>query len=300
MAFTDQNVADFIHAQFPADSFVLGVPELVNLFRGFMDPTDASKSVVSSDQALAQLQNTSWWKAHGQAQRAYVGLQQTDPETLAENIRQKDAEVHQMANQMGLADNQVNIDQMARNAIQFGWGNNELQEQLAGQAQYSSAAPGTSNLGTIDNTISQLKQTAAQYMVPLDDQTAFTWARDVAAGHHQVADYTPMLAQQAKGRFPSLADYIDKGITPQQFVQPLQNQTASLLEKSPDSIDMTSPTYSKMLDYVDPKTSTPRPMTLTEAGNYTRGLDDWKNTAQAQQSVASTVEGILKQFGKVG
>jgi hypothetical protein len=297
MAATDAQVRDFINKNFPAYSYLLGAaPDVMEVFRKAIDPL--GNVTESGDQLLAQLQATGWWKAHGTSLRQFMTLEQTDPATLNEQIRAKDAEVHQTANSLGLSDNQINIDQVARDAIRFGWTNAELQEQLAGMATFNANAPATSNIGAIDNAMSTLKQQAAQYWVTLDDNTAFQWARQIAAGHQSEKDYTPILADWAKGKFPSLAQYIDKGLTPSNFIQPMQREAAQLLEVQPDQIDFNNPTFSRMLDYADPKTGERRLMTAAEQQAYIRSTDQWAGTKQGQASVADMTEGLLSIFKK--
>lgn len=297
-AVSNDDVTKFVQTNFPTYAWALQIPDLFKTFKEAIGPNGSQG--ISSDQLVSKLEATPWWQSHGTSVRQYMNLQFTDPDSLAEQMQAKDADVHQMANKLGLADNQVNIDQMARNAIMYGWNDAELQEQLSSQAQFNPSAPSTSNIGTIDDTMAQLKQNAANYMVSIDDQTAFGWARDVAAGHHTVDDYTPILSDWAKGRFPSLASYIDQGITPKQYFQPQQQEVGRLLEVGADSIDLANdPKFSKIVNYSDPKTGAPRPMTLAETQSYVRSMDQWKQTKQAQQSAADMTQGLLQMFGKV-
>lgn len=302
---TDAQVRQFVLSNFPSYSFVLGDPELYNLFKSAIIPgagTDNGTLNESTSELLSKLEATNWWKTHGPAARAYYNNQNTDPGSVDEQVRAKDAEVHQIANQMGLADNQVDIDHFARQAVQFGWNGPELQEQLASQAQMpTSGDPYAQNIGTIDNAMLTLKQQAAKYMVNLDPNTAFSWARDIAAGHHQVGDYDAQFIDWAKGKFPTLAGSIDNGITPQQTFQPLQQEVARLLEL-PDynQVDlMNDPKFSKIISYTDPKTNAPRPMTTSETQSYVRSMDQWGHTKQGQQAQADMSEGILNMFGKI-
>jgi hypothetical protein len=293
---TDDDVKKFIQDNFPSYSWTIAIPELFNLFRDAVG--SGGTAAISSNQLVSKLEATNWWKSHGSAMRQYMQLQYTDPDTLAEQIRAKDAEVHQIANRMGLSDSQLNIDQMANNALKFGWGAAELQEQLASLAQFNPQDT-TNHVGTIDSSMMAIKQNAANYMVNVDDHTAFTWARDVAAGHHVVEDYNSILMDWAKGRFPTLATQIDQGITPSQYFAPIKQEAARLLEKGADTIDLTNdPMFSKIVNYNDPKTNAPRPMNLAEAQSYIRSTDQWKGTKQAQQSASDMTEGILQMFGK--
>lgn len=292
---SSHSVEDYVRENYPAYSFLLNEPEIVDVFRKALDPRTGNTTLTeSSNQLLAQIQNTNYWKTHGSAVQNYIKLQRTDPDTLAEQVQAKDAEVHQLANMMGLADNQVDIEGMARKALMYGWSSAEMQEQLAGLAQ-----PGAAHVGTIDNAIQQIKANASNYMVNIDDSTAFAWARDVAAGHHNVADYNTTFADWAKGKFPTLQAQIDQGITPKQYFAPIQQEAARLLETPADGVDLVNdPRFSKIINYTDPKTNAPRPMNLAEAQSYIRSTDMWKGTKQAQQSASDMTEGILQMFGK--
>lgn len=288
-------VDDFIKKNFPSYSWVLDVPELKAVFENAV----AGGSLTMSENNLtSQLENTGWWRDHGSAYRNYLSLQYRDPATLSEQIREKDAQIHQIANRMGLADNQLNIDEFSRKALMLGWGDSQITEQLATLAKYQPGSDQGQHIGTIDTAISQLKQMAADYMTPIDDATAFAWARDVAAGHHAVQDYETQFQSWAKGRFPTLSGIIDSGVTPESYFAPIRQQVGKLLEIESSDVDLNSPKFQKIISYADPKTNMPRPMTMAEVQTYVRSTDDWWKTKQAHQATSDMTEGLAQLFGK--
>ena len=122
--------------------------------------------------------------------------------------------------------------------------------------------------GAIGATAQELKKRAASYMVPISDQTLTQWATQIATGQADANSFDAYLAAQAKSMFPTMAQAIDAGITPQQYVDPYKQIAAKLLGMNPDSIDMSQPQWMRAVTQKDPKSGMPTAMSLY----------DWENT----------------------
>lgn len=246
-----------------------------------------------------QIQNTTWWKQTVPALRQYQQDIADDPAKVDQQLRQVLPDIWDTWLSLGQKPDMGDpfFTEIARQSIQQGWSAGQLKDALISHVKYNYDQP--TPTGSIGTTMNQIKQQANDFFLTLDDHTAFNYARQVAAGEHAATDFDNVFKEQAKGRFPTIAQFIDQGVTPKDYFQPYQQQIATLLETNPANVDfLNNPKWMKVIDTTDDKGNR-RPMTLSETATYVRGLDDWKSTRQAQESAATTAEGILKTFGKV-
>lgn len=151
--------------------------------------------------------------------------------------------------------------------------------------------------GTLSDYYDKVMAQAGQYMVTLSPATASQWAIGWATGQLDPTAIDGNLISLAIGKFPTLKSQIESGITPAQLFDPIKQEVAKTLERSPASINWDDPKYSTLWQTPDPKTGTIRPMTITEATDWARSQDDWKSTQQAQQASASLVKSVGSLFG---
>jgi hypothetical protein len=246
-----------------------------------------------------RIMETGWWKGTLPSLREFQAKQVQDPAWVDQQLRQKLPQLWDQWLSLGLPPpSEQLISDFARQAISLAWSEGQITDAMMAHAKYNSGQPRP--VGTLGSTMTDLKARARAYYLPLDDETAFNFARSVAAGERRAEDYDVMFQEQAKGRFPSLTKYIESGIKPADFFRPYQTTVADLLEVSPDAVDfMSDPKFSSIIDKVDDKTGERRPMTLNETQVHVRGLDEWKTTRQGQAAAATAADGILKMFGKV-
>lgn len=290
----EQLSEDQIRQQFPAYAWLLNIPEI----RDILSDPQYTNNPNAKDQIQARVQGTKWWQTTESSMRTYEQLQAQDPEGLNQQQRQKEADIWDAYIKSGITPVQGDVQQLATQALQHNWNASQLQDAIMTHAKFSPDV--VNGVGQLQTNTATLRQMAQTYGVDISDQTAFDWAKSIGAGEHTITDFTPQMQNWAESKYPAWAEQIKGGYTVEQLTDPYRQQTAKLLEKSPDTVDLfDNPQYSKMLNYTDPKNGEQRPMTLTEAATYTRGLDAWKGTQQGQQAASSAVEGILQMFGKV-
>ena len=146
---------------------------------------------------------------------------------------------------------------------------------------------------------SMAKQMAGRYYLPIDDDAATEYGTKLFTGELDQYALEEMFRQQAKGRFPSLAELIDSGVTPETYFAPYKSQIAQLLEIPSGSIDLLNDTrFSTIIDYMPDAGGTARPMTLNEMQRYVRQLDDWQYTDNAKDSASRLAAAIGARFGR--
>lgn len=287
---------DEVLKYYPAYAWALDIPDVASILQQAVDGKWSGQTLV------ANLQQTNWWKNTQPSLRQYSEEIATDPQRYAEEVARLSAKTWDLSNQLGLGLQNTKVaDDIARQALQLNWNDDQIRDALVQSSRNQGQRAGDAHVGTIQNTIGMLKQNASAYMVGIDDKTAFQWATQVAAGEHKVEDFNEIFKGWAKGQFSSIAPLIDQGVTPEQYFAPIKQAVAATLEQAPEAIDLISnPKFSKIASYADPKSGIPRPMTISEAQQYARGLDEWKGTRQGQQAAADMGTQILKTFGKIG
>lgn len=275
--------------RFPQWSYLLDNPDVGPLLKRAIDDP-----AYSSERLQADIMATNWWKFTQTSAREWESLQYLDPEEAANRQRQKQQDIWDLSHQYGLDLDGSTVEVLAKQALQLGWRDEEIQNALVMRFQYQ---PGRTPIGDFGLAMNQIKDLARQWYVPVDDKTAYDYAWKVMAGEQQVEDYGVMFRDQAKGRFPTLAPQIDSGISPDQFFRPYQQQIAQTLAITPDQIDLMDTQWSQVISMYDQQAKTQRPMTLNEAQQFARSKPQWRKTQNSQQSAAAMVEQLSKTLG---
>lgn len=247
-----------------------------------------------------KLYDTNWWKKTSSGKRELELLKQTDPAEYAQRVRDKAREIQSMGSTAGVQfESYAQVEQIALQIL----GDPTINDAMVKYMVFSHAkykARDGEPLGTMGTSMDSFQQRAAEYMVPLSDKTAFEWAKKVAMGEIDPAYAEEYLQKQAKARFAHLADDIDRGFTVKEIFDPYIEQTAQLLEKAPNQIDLMQPDLMPMIDTVDQTTGKRRAMTLSEAGQFVRKGPEYDKTQGAMNRAAAFTENLTKTFGKVG
>jgi len=296
---TDQATIDqSIQQNYPSEVWMLGIPELRTLLE------ESVANGWSQQQFQAQLQQTDWWKTTSGSVVNFLQLQSSNPAELDFNApgsqaNQKYQDILVMAAQHGVNLSQQQAQDLAINAIKYGWDANQMQGFIATYVQYGN---GVNNAQSV---IQQLQGLAGNYLYTPSQQALQQWATGIAGGTQTTDQYTAFLQQQAMLKYPGMADMLQQGFTPQQIVDPLRQEAAKTMEISPDQIDFVNdPTYSKVLQYVPPGQTAGQPqpqrmMTTSEMDTYLRGTKQWGYTQQARNQVGQLANGILSTWGVV-
>lgn len=273
--------------KYPEFAWAFNIPEIGNLLKAGVD--DPGRDIIP------ELIQTSWYKQTQASVRKWEALKTSDPASAEARLREEEARIWDMQLQMGVTPDSKATQEMAQKSLRMGWESSQLQDAVATQLHY---AKGVTPVGSISTTMQQLKQTAANYFIKLDDETAFNYAKSVLAGEHSAQDWQGIWADQAKQKLPTIAQYIDKGITPEQYFSPAKQRIAATLEINPQTVDFNDTRWNKVINTTDDKGQT-RPMTDNEIDVFARSQDEFKHTRQAQSQAADLAETLLQTFGKV-
>lgn len=157
--------------------------------------------------------------------------------------------------------------------------------------------PGASSISDFAAARDEIEQLSRQYFVPIDTATAGQYAQDIYLGDRSLAEMEQYFKQHAVSKFPTLDEAIKNGFTPQEYFAPYKYEIERMLGRP--NINL----YDEFADVIEyfPDTGTgeSRPMTMHEVRKYVRGLPEWQQSYQGQQSAESLAFAIAETFGEV-
>lgn len=251
------------------------------------DPPATDARVVEDERGhfwleVTQGDSTTYHQATGRGQKSGIISMYGDPQSItSDQITSQGSDVVQLFGGPGGIEEVIAGERP--NPI-------ELQEEERGDLT-------SGDLGALRNELSAM---ASEYMVPVADQTAHSWAQKIFKGTASQEGYTAMLQDMSKGRFPFIREYISDGITPREFFSPYQEQIARELELHPEAVDFEEPQFKEIIEGKQGDDGRLRPYTMSETQNYIRSLPEWETTRAANERAAETIQTIGQMFGEMG
>lgn len=243
-----------------------------------------------------ELEQTNWWKDTTGAAREFSIREQRDPATVATEINNKAAELQAFGVQIGLTPGSVDYNQIARDSLRFGWGDQVTQNALNYRATQSVAGRYSLLNGYYGDKVRNLMR---DYGQSLPNETLQIYVNDLATGAQSLETLKLEAEEAAKAMFPSIADRIARGQTVTQIAQPYRNTAAAILEIDPNSIDFTSSEWAKAFT-VQNNDGSQRTMNFNEWGDYLRTNRQfgYEYTTQAKQRAYQVANQLADLFGK--
>ena len=252
----------------------------------------------SKDRVMHELSQTAFWKTTANKQREFDFLERSDPASAKASVDALKSQIFQLISQEGVGSqfSDAAITDLATNLARNGTPAEMMPKQILGAIQYSPTSP---NFGRMGARVTQVKQMAADYLMPVSDEAAFDWAKNMATGQMDETAAKTYFQNSAKGWYSHYEKELSAGMTMKQISEPYKQIASKLLEKNPEDIDMTDSKYNDMLRFEDPKDNVRKGMTLGDAENHIRGLDEWNYTKGANEQAAGMVSGLAKSFGAI-
>lgn len=285
-------IDQLVRQAYPQMAWALNHPELGPILK------QAAKEQWDTGRLQGALLGTAWYRNTDAAQRQWQQLLAEDPHTAFVKFIEAGVQVKTLAARLGVTLSPDALKALGNGMAAEGWDITRLTQEVM---NYSTGIDPNNATGDIAAMTNQIKDRAGDYFMQLGDQAAFSWAKNIITGAASKDGLDAYLRQQAINRFSgdaTVATALQNGSTLKEIFDPYVQQTASLLEVSPETIDLMDPKWAQMVDSVQAD-GTRRPMTLSEASTYIRNTGEWKATAQAEQASAGFAETILKTFGEV-
>lgn len=157
--------------------------------------------------------------------------------------------------------------------------------------------PSASSLSDFAAARDEIEEMSRRYFVPIDTATAGQYAQDIYLGDRTSTQIEQYFKEHAVSKFPTLENAIKGGFTPEEYFAPYKYEIERMLGRPNVNL------YDEFADVIEyfPDTGgdQPRPMTMHEVRKYVRGLPEWQQSYQGQQSAEALAFAIGKTFGEV-
>lgn len=261
-------------------------PELKKLFQR------AVAGTYTQERFTAELRATKWYQSHTETWRNAQMLKAADPTTYKNNVSQVRARLSMMAASLGAVMTDEQLSQMAETAYQFGWDDNQTQQNLATYVKYTDGRL----LGQAGQWEQDLRAHAEAQGVNVSNEWLQWRVTNIASGKQTLDDAKAGLDQYAISAFPHLADRLRAGETVQEIADPYRQTMAQILELNPESVTMKDPTLRGALAAKDDK-GQPVLRTIYDFENDLRKDARWRKTKNAQDAGMAVTTKVLKDMG---
>jgi hypothetical protein len=282
--------ADYQQALGSLSGLLSGVPELKKILASAISGGWATSKF---QQAIEQ---TTWYRQHNAATRELVAMSYSDPAEYKNRLARSADTVQTLARQMGV---RLNSGQLATLAYQFvsqSWDSASLQHKLG----YNYWNPEGALTGQAATYAQQLKQTYADYGVPISAEAVEGRVRQMLAGNQTLDTFKQNAIASAKSMYPSLAAQLDSGLTVKDIADPYKQQMGGLLEMDPNTIGVSDPLIKKALQGSVVNTGGKATATSTPLWQFEQTLradPRWAKTNNARDTMSSALLKIGADFG---
>lgn len=246
-----------------------------------------------------RLHETEWWNRTWADARQVEVLKATDPAEYEQRRQQAAFEVQTLFRDLGVdwRKNEALHISLAEEWLKRGKDDWYLYAELGRLLEADHSLIGAD--GTLAAKVNGYREQAAQYLLDYDD-TALTkmavnnWRRmttDDAVRNN--------MRMRAIREFGHLEDELARGLTVRELASPVVNTVARTLEINPDDIDLASPKYRQLIDYVDSDSGKRRMMTTAEAERFARRQESFQHTKTARDEAYEMADSLLKEMGAV-
>lgn len=276
-------------------AIIKSVPEIAALLKKSLGPP-----AWSDERFEAELHKTNWWKTTTASVRQWDTASALDPATYQGYVDQQATVIQQEALNLGIRLSDERLQKLASDSLRFGWNQQTITNSL-GMVALEGGAAGTTQLreGFYGQSI---RQVANQYGVTLADQTFNQFVDKIAVGEETIDSFQDYALTIAKSLYPSLAEQFDAGRTFDQVTSNYKQIAANILERDPNSINMTDPSWVQAVTYQpDPKTGEQRMMNMAEWGDYLRKTESfgYQYTTEARSRAYEVADKLANMFGRV-
>lgn len=277
----DEALRQKIKDRYPSDAYLLDIPEIADVL------ATATELELSPEQVQSRLEATAWYRARTDKQRQAFALENSNPGETKERIAALKANITQLSTQLGKAVDDQTAGALAWDAFRNGLDDRELRTKIAGYVQPTSASAGMVGV----------RQLADQYMVSLDENSITDLTRKVFTGELDENGVRQFLGEMATSRFPSLGDWIKKGVVPATYFSPYKDLISKYTDTPAGQIDLVNdPTWQRIISNPTPD-GPPRPMSIAEATSYVRSTKQYADSNTGKAETAGFVNNFEQMLG---
>lgn len=276
-----------------AMSVVNSDPELKHLFQ------QTVKHSWTQARFTAELRNTDWFRQHSDQWRQNNILRLSDPGTWKARLNQMRAHVkatYQSLN--GSLPPQGLLDSVAKNALMYGWTDDQVHQHLSSQTNYVAQL----KRDQLGGQAGQLQDQVQAYANSMGVRISNTWLgnriNDAMNGKTDQTVIEHSIRKMAQSQYRAFADEIGQGATVKDIAEPYMQMMAQTLELPEGSLDIHDAKIQHALTATD-KDGKPKPLEMWQFQDQLRNDPRWDKTDNARQQMMDTANSILGQMGLV-
>tara|TARA_R110002012_G_scaffold85749_1_gene213688 strand:- start:13787 stop:16042 length:2256 start_codon:yes stop_codon:yes gene_type:complete len=301
---TSDATATFILENFGLTTFFLDRDDMLIEDPETGEPINVLKYIentgkTNDEEVLGLISQTEWYQNTGPTARAFEREWSIAGE--AGRIELLDATsdlISREAKKIGLTLEPEQLEALAFNAKMMGMDDYEIRQEFVDnwELSFDSEAVQSGSIAALRNKVNQ---TAGKYMLLLDDSALAGAAESLYLGETTLEGLEAGFRNQAIGQMPELGNLIKQGYTPEMYFSSYKQQAERLLERKIDFLGDDRNMFINIMGGQTDDTYIQKPLTLTQANRYFRGLDEWKYTRNANQEARGMADQIGRMFGAV-
>lgn len=296
--------ATFILENFGLTSFFLDRDDMLIEDPETGEPVNVLKYIertgkTNDEEVLGLISQTKWYQDTGPTARAFEREWSIAGEAGREELLDETADlISREAKKIGLTLSEEQLYALSFNAKMMGMDQYEIRQEFVDnwELSFDSEAVQAGNIAALRNKVNQ---TAGKYMLLLDDDALADAAESLYLGESTIEGLEAGFRNQAIEQMPELGGLIKQGYTPQMYFSSYKNQAERLLERKIDFMGEDRNMFINLMGGQSDDTYIQKPLTLTQANRYFRGLDEWKYTRNANQEARGMADQIGRMFGAV-
>lgn len=284
---TFDQFAQHIRQYYGYAAWAIDIPEVAQILREMAEtPGGWTQEAVTG-----RISGTEWWKSNGLNVQTWLQAKANDPHGTQEKIKGRFDEFRSAAQAAGIEVPEQRLWDMAEESLKWNWSEQTIQAVIGAEYRYDPSKPTAT---TID-----IKQRAAEYLVPMGDATMQTWTKQILTGEKTEEDLQNYLIQTASSMFPHLAAPLQRGEKLTQYIDGYKQHAARVLEVDADTIDFTDPKWMRVLSQADPKTGERRVMDIADMDKLIRTdpTYGYEYTTGAKNEATSLYSSISRKMG---
>tara|TARA_A100001037_G_scaffold214611_1_gene192464 strand:- start:2139 stop:4727 length:2589 start_codon:yes stop_codon:yes gene_type:complete len=296
--------ATFILENFGLTSFFLDRDDMLIEDPETGEPVNVLKYIertgkTNDEEVLGLVSQTQWYQDTGPTARAFEREWSMEGEAGRKELLDETSDIiSREAKKIGLTLSEEQLYALSFNAKMMGMDQYEIRQEFVDnwELSFDSEAVQAGNIAALRNKVNQ---TAGKYMLLLDDDALADAAESLYLGESTIEGLEAGFRNQAIEQMPELGGLIKQGYTPQMYFSSYKNQAERLLERKIDFMGEDRNMFINLMGGQSDDTYIQKPLTLTQANRYFRGLDEWKYTRNANQEARGMADQIGRMFGAV-
>jgi len=251
----------------------------------------------STERLQDAVRQTEWWRTTSDTAREFMQQELDDPASTQQRINNQVNTLETYARSLGITLSDESFTNIARDSLMYGWNIGQIYDALIGENDFD---PNEIDVQSdLAARFAEIQQSASDYGLAFDRQSYEELAVDIVSGKKQASAINGFLIEQAKTRYPWLADQFDAGFNLRTIMAPRAQDVSNILGISTAEVDFVNDSrFNPILEY-NPDGQGMRSMTTDEARRHIYSLEDYETTDDAINKSARLGRSLLQMFGEI-